>query len=170
MQPEHHRTTTTAAESRHLCRTDDTSIPLLEQRSTPSTLKHRFSPLINERAHATRTAPHFAADSFHLCQLDGSLVNGFCLARKASVSETNLDTYPSDGSVPQELLDAVLNPQDPNNLRGRASSSYTNDRRESKAMDEDEVSSDEESSGDREPGKSPGRRRQGIYHRCVRGR
>ena len=42
----------------------------------------------------------------------------------------------------------VFNPQDPNNLRGRASSSYTNDQRDSEAMDEDEVSSDEESSGD----------------------
>ena len=42
----------------------------------------------------------------------------------------------------------MLNPQGPNNLRGRAPSSYTNDRRESEAMDEDEVSSDEESSGD----------------------
>ena len=38
---------------------------------------------------------------------DGSLVNGCCLARKPSVSETNLDTYPSDWSVPQELLDAA---------------------------------------------------------------
>ena len=45
-------------------------------------------------------------------------------------------------------MDAVFFPQDPSNLRGRASSSCTNDRRESEAMDEDEVSSDEESSGD----------------------
>ena len=79
---------------------------------------------------------------------DGSLVDGFCLARKASVSETNLDTYSFDGSVPQELLDTVFNPQDPKHLRERASSSYTNDRRESEVMDEDEVSNDEESSGD----------------------
>ena len=80
----------------------------------------------------------------------GSLVNGFSLARKASVSEINLDTYPSDRSVPQELLDAGFSPQDPNNLRGRASSSYTSDRRVSEAMDEDEVSTNEESLGNSE--------------------
>ena len=83
----------------------------------------------------------------YMQEKDGSLVDGFCLSRKASVSLTNLDTYPSDGSVPQELLDAVFIPQDPSNLRGRASSSLTNGRRASEAMDEDGVSSDEESSG-----------------------
>ena len=35
---------------------------------------------------------------------DGNLVNGFTLARKASMSEANLKTYPCDGSVPPELL------------------------------------------------------------------
>ena len=74
-------------------------------------------------------------------------MNVHCLARKASLIETNLDTYPPDGSVPQELFDAVFNPQDPNDLRGRASSSHTDDRRERGAMEEDEVSSDDESSG-----------------------
>eukprot|EP00904_Undaria_pinnatifida_P011889 jgi/Undpi1/7830/HiC_scaffold_23.g10303.m1 len=87
---------------------------------------------------------------------DGSLVIGFCLAPKASVGEANLDTYPSDGSVPQELLDAVLNPQNPNDLRGRASSSYTNGRRESEAIDEDYISSDEEGSGDSDSENDPG--------------
>ena len=84
----------------------------------------------------------------YMQEKDGRILKGICLARKASVSETNLDMYPSDGSVPQELLDAVFIPQDPNNLWGRASSSYTNDRREGEAMDEDEVSSEEESLGD----------------------
>ena len=79
---------------------------------------------------------------------DISLVNGFCLARKASDSETNLDRYPSDGSVPQDLLDAVFNPHDPSNLRGKSSSSNTNERLESEVMDEDEVSSEKESAGD----------------------
>ena len=74
-------------------------------------------------------------------------MNGSSLARKASVSEINLNTYPSDRSVPQELLDAGFIPQDPNNLRGGASSSYTNDQQVSEAMDEDEVSSNEESLG-----------------------
>eukprot|EP00904_Undaria_pinnatifida_P011236 jgi/Undpi1/7242/HiC_scaffold_22.g09715.m1 len=98
---------------------------------------------LGSRKHMVRDLIEYMQDK------DGSLVCGFCLARrKASVNETNLNTYPSDGSVPQELLDAVLNPQDPNNLRGKAPSSYTNDRRESEATDEDEVSSDEESSED----------------------
>ena len=39
---------------------------------THSTLKHRFSPLINERAHPTRTAPHYAGDSSHLCHRSSS--------------------------------------------------------------------------------------------------
>ena len=59
----------------------------------------------------------------------GSLVNGFGLARKSSVGEANVDTYASDESVPQEVLEEVLDLRDPNNIRGRASSSYTNDRR-----------------------------------------
>ena len=49
----------------------------------------------------------------YMQEKDGSLVNVFCLSRNASVSETNLDTYPSDGSVPQELLDAVFIPAGP---------------------------------------------------------
>eukprot|EP00904_Undaria_pinnatifida_P011183 jgi/Undpi1/7195/HiC_scaffold_22.g09669.m1 len=109
-----------------------------KNKPTASQLKR----LLGARKHMVRDLIEYMQDK------DGSLVNGLCLARKASVSETNLDTYPSDGSVPQELLDAVFNPQDQNNLGGRASSSYTNDRRESEAMDEDEVSSDEERSGD----------------------
>ena len=81
---------------------------------------------------------------------DGSLVNGFCHARKASVSKTNVDTYPFDGSVPQELLDAVCSPQDPINFREKASWSCTNDRQERGEMNEDDVSSNEESSADRD--------------------
>ena len=45
---------------------------------------------------------------------DGShLVCGFQLAREAAFSQPNLDTYPSDGSVPEELLKAGLTPEDP---------------------------------------------------------
>ena len=103
-----------------------------KNKSTASQLKR----LVGARKHMVRDLIEYIQDK------DGSLVNGFCLARKASVGKTNLDTYSSDGSAPQELLDAALNPQDPNNLRGRASSSSSNDRREREAMDEDEVSSD----------------------------
>ena len=92
--------------------------------------------LLGARKHMVRDLIKYMQDK------DGSLVNGFHLARTASVSDTNVDTYPSDGSAPQEVLDAVFNPQDQNNLRGRASSSYTNDRRESKTIDEDDDSSD----------------------------
>ena len=98
--------------------------------------------LLGARKHMVRDLIEYMPDK------DGSLVKDFVSRRKASVSETDLDTYPSDGSVPQELLDAMFTPQDPNNLRGRASSSYTSDRRESEAMDAEKVSSDEESSGD----------------------
>ena len=69
---------------------------------------------------------------------DGNLVNGFTLARKASTSEANLETYPCDGSVSPELLDRCLNPRDPNNPRRRAASSYTNDRREEEATNDDD--------------------------------
>ena len=69
---------------------------------------------------------------------DGNLVNGFTLARKASMSKANLETHPCDWSVPPELLDGCLNPRDPNNLRRRAASSYTNDRREEEATDDDD--------------------------------
>ena len=68
----------------------------------------------------------------------GNVVNGFTLARKASMSKANLETYPCDGSVPPELLDGCLNPRDPNNLRRRAASSYTNDRREEEATNDDD--------------------------------
>ena len=54
----------------------------------------------------------------------------FQLAREAAFSQPNLDIYPSDGSVPEEILKAVLTPEDPSNLRGRSSESYTNERRE----------------------------------------
>ena len=55
--------------------------------------------LLGPRKHMVRELIEYMQDK------DGCLVDGFCLAgRKASVSETNLDTYPSDGSVPQELL------------------------------------------------------------------
>ena len=103
-----------------------------KNKPTASQLKR----LLGDRKHVVRDLREYMQER------DGSLVNGFCPAQKASVSETSLDTYPSDGSVPQGLLDAVFIPQDLNNLRGRASSSYTNDQRESEAMDEDEVSSD----------------------------
>ena len=101
----------------------------------------RLQRLLGARKHMVRDFIKYMQDK------DISLVNGFCLAGKASVSETSLDRYPSDGSVLQDLLDAVFNPQDPSNLRGRSSSSYTNERRESEVMDEDEVSSDMESAG-----------------------
>ena len=55
---------------------------------------------------------------------------GFGLTREAAFSQSNLDTYPSDGSVREEILKSVLTPEDPYNLRGRSSESYTNDRRE----------------------------------------
>ena len=96
----------------------------------------------------TRGPKHIVRDLIeYMKDKDGSVVNGFCLARKSSIGEANVDTHPSDGSIPQDLLEAVLNPLDPNNLQGRASSSYANDRRESEAMDDD-FSNDEESSGD----------------------
>ena len=60
---------------------------------------------------------------------DGShLVCGFQLAREAAFSQPSLNTYPSDRSV--SLRKAVSAPEDPCNLRGRSSESYTNDRRE----------------------------------------
>ena len=98
--------------------------------------------LLGARKHMVRDLIEYTQEK------DSSFFNGFYLARKASVSENNLDTYRSDGGVVQELLDELFNPQDQNNLRGRASASSTNDRRESEAMEQDEVSSDEESSGD----------------------
>ncbi|MEP2263383.1 MAG: hypothetical protein ABJI00_18375 [Paracoccaceae bacterium] len=62
---------------------------------------------------------------------DGNiLVCKFQLAREAAFSQPNIDTYPSDGSVPEEVLKTMLTPEDPCNVRGRASGSYTNDRRE----------------------------------------
>ena len=62
---------------------------------------------------------------------DGShLVCGFQLAREVAFSQPNLDTFQSDGSVPEELSKAIVTPEDPYKLRGRPSESYTNDRRE----------------------------------------
>ena len=60
--------------------------------------------------------------------IDGSL-NVFGLAQELSVGEDNVDTYASDDSVPHDLLEEVLDLQDPNNTRRRASSSHMNDRR-----------------------------------------
>ena len=68
--------------------------------------------LLGARKHMVRDQIEYMQEKY------GNLVNSFCLARKASVSETNLDTYSSDGGVPQKLLDAVFIPRDPNNLRG----------------------------------------------------
>ena len=45
---------------------------------------------------------------------NGNVVDGFTLARKASMNEANLETCPCDGSVPPELVDGCLNPRDPN--------------------------------------------------------
>ena len=58
------------------------------------------------------------------------MVCGFQQAREVTFSQLNLDTYPSDGSVPEELLKTVFTIESPYNLRGRPSESYTNDRRE----------------------------------------
>ena len=81
----------------------------------------------------------------YMKDIDSSL-NVFSLARESSVGEDNVDTYASDKRGPQELLKEVLDVQgDPNNTRRRASSSYTNDRHQREAMDEDDSSNDEES-------------------------
>ena len=74
----------------------------------------------------------------HTQDKDGNLVNGFTLVRKASMSEANLENYLCDRSVPPELLDRCLNQRDPNNPRRRAAPSYTNDRREEEATNDDD--------------------------------
>ena len=106
------------------------------------TIASQMKRVLGARKHMVRDLIEYMQEK------DDSFVNGFCLARKASVSQNSLDTYLSGESFSQELLDAVFNPRDPNNPRGRAASSSTNDRRESEATEEGEVSSNEESSGD----------------------
>lgn len=110
-------------------------------------LAGRSKPLASQLKRSLGARKHMVRDLVEYMQdKEGSLVDGFSLARQASVSKANLDTHPSDGSVLQELLDAVLYPQDPRTLCARASSSYANDRRESDAIDEDGDSDGEESS------------------------
>ena len=79
--------------------------------------------LLGARKHIVRDVIDYQEDK------DDHLVNGFTLARKASMNEVIFETYPCDGGVPPKLLDGCLNPRGPKNLRRRATSSYTNDRR-----------------------------------------
>ena len=58
------------------------------------------------------------------------LVCGFQLTREAAFIEPNLESYPSDGSVPEERLKAVLTPEDVLIFYGRSSKSYANGRLE----------------------------------------
>ncbi|CAN0433077.1 unnamed protein product, partial [Laminaria digitata] len=96
--------------------------------------------LLGARKHMVRDLIDYMQDK------DANLVNDFSLARKATMSEANLDAYPCDGGVPPEILKACLNPRDPNNLRRRAASLYTNDRRENEAIDDDDDDSDDDDS------------------------
>jgi hypothetical protein len=88
--------------------------------------------LLGARKHVVRDLIDYMQDK------DANLVNCFRFARKASICEVNLDTYPCDGGVPPDILKACLNPRDPNNLSRTAASSNTNDRRENEAIDDDD--------------------------------
>lgn len=73
-----------------------------------------------------------------------NLVVGFPLARSLPVNNDNINSYPSDGGIPQAFSDAILRPDDPADIRGKVASSYTLDRQE-KATSDNGSSSDDSS-------------------------
>lgn len=76
----------------------------------------QLARLLGARKHMVPDMIHYMTDELNV------LIGEFALAKKACVNHANLDSYPEDGSVPADLIEAVLQADDPHQSRFKARS------------------------------------------------